>query len=201
MIRTTALLSLAAAATTSLAQVAITIDIEQPVLLPGESATVTLFAGFDAGDHAMALVITNLLTSVGSSGWSGDRLIAPMDGPGSDPGGPSATGFDAITAGQLHFPPTSGIYADDSNPIAFWQATYTAPLEPAATFEIDLSTMTSSYDVYTDLRCAGSVALRDDLAEGSGTITAIPAPASAVVLALGVACICHRRLSTVTGGF
>ncbi|NRA58096.1 MAG: hypothetical protein HRU13_08310 [Phycisphaerales bacterium] len=199
MPRTTAVI-LAALAPSALAQPAITIEIDEPVLRPGESTVVSLFAGFDAGDHAMALVVTDLLTSVGSTGWSGDRLIAPMDGPGSDPGGPSATGFDAITAGQLHFPPTSGIYADDSNPIAFWQATYTAPLDPAATFEIDLSTLASRYDVYVDRQSAVSESRLDELAEGSGTITVIPAPASAVVLALGVACICHRRRSTVTGG-
>ena len=199
MPRTTAVI-LAALAPSALAQPAITIEIDEPVLRPGESTVVSLFAGFDAGDHAMALVVTDLLTSVGSTGWSGDRLIAPMDGPGSDPGGPSATGFAAITAGQLHFPPTSGIYADDSNPIAFWQATYTAPLDPAATFEIDLSTLASRYDVYVDRQSAVSESRLDELAEGSGTITVIPAPASAVVLALGVACICHRRRSTVTGG-
>ncbi|MEO1279109.1 MAG: hypothetical protein AAFV77_09150, partial [Planctomycetota bacterium] len=109
------------------------------------------------------------------------------------PGGPSATGFDAITAGQLHFPPTSGIYADDSNPIAFWQATYTAPADVSTLFEIDLSTMTRRYDVYVDRASSRSESRLDELIEGFGTITVIPAPASFAVLVLGAACVRRRR--------
>ena len=54
MPRTTAVI-LAALAPSALAQPAITIEIDEPVLRPGESTVVSLFAGFDAGDHAMAL--------------------------------------------------------------------------------------------------------------------------------------------------
>jgi len=186
---------LAAAALTqaALAQTAITIDVENPVLMPGESTVVTMYAGFDPSDHAMALVITDLLTSVGSTGWADDRLVAPMDGPGSDPGGPSATGFDAITAGQLHFPPTSGIFADDTNPIAFWRATYTAPSIVDRPFEISLMTDTERYDVYFDYDRAATESRLAELTEGAATIRVVPAPASALVLAGGVLAWRRRR--------
>ena len=193
MIRTTALLALAAAATTSLAQVAITVDIDQPVLLPGESTTVTLFAGFDPSDYAMAGVETNLLTSVGSDGWSAASVLAPMDGPGTSDGVPVATGYNGILAGQLHFPVGAGIYANDTNPIAFWQATYTAPADVSTPFIVDISTLTRRYDVYFDRSSSASETRLDVLVEGSGTITVIPAPASAVVLAVGAACVRRRR--------
>ena len=188
-----AALALAAAAPAALAQSEITIDVENPVLMPGESTSVTLLAGFDAMDYAMAGVAGNLVTSVGSEGWSEAMRVAPMDGPGTEPGVPSATGWDGIIAGQLNFPPTGGIYADPTNPIAYWTITYTAPADVAAPFDVDLSTMTTRYDVYVAMDSSLSESRLADLVEGSGTIRVVPAPASASLLALGLLAMRRRR--------
>lgn len=180
------------AAAPALAQPAITIDVDTPTLAPGQSTTVTLFAGFDPSDWAMAGLETDLITSVGSEGWSDAALVSPMDGPGTVPGTVSATGFDGIIAGQLNFI-GAGIYADPTNPIAFWRATYTAPLDTAAPFDIDLSTSTSRYDVYIAPSSSAAESRLADLVEGSGTIRVVPAPASLAALALGLAAVGRRR--------
>lgn len=177
----------------ALAQHEITIDVDQPTLLPGESTTVTLLAGFPARDYAIAGVNTSLVTSIGSEGWSDAMLLPPMDGPGTRPGMASATGWDDIRAGQLNFPGTGAIFADPTNPMPFWSITYTAPTDVAAPFEVDLSTMTLQYDVYISMDSGRSESRLAELVEGSGTIRVIPAPASAFVLVLGAACVRRRR--------
>lgn len=180
-------------ATATLAQPAITIDVENPVLLPGESTTVTLLAGFDPSDYAMNGVDTDFVTTVGSEGWSDAQLVAPMDGPGTTRGLPSATGYDEIIAGQLNFPATGGIFADPTNPIAFWRATYTAPTDVTMPLEVDLSTMTRRYTVFIASSSASSESRIDELVEGAATIRVVPAPASSLVLAAGLAGVRRRR--------
>lgn len=180
-----------ALATTALGQPAITIDVENPVLMPGESTVVTMFGGYGGSDWAVAGIATSLVTSVGSEGWSEALVLDPMAGPGRTPGMPSATGYDGIIAGQiqdgLHY------YADPTNPIAFWQATYTAPVGVTDPFDVDISTITARYDVYLR-RESGSAASRlAELVEGSATIRVIPAPASALVLAGGFLAMRRRR--------
>ncbi len=191
MIRTTAAAVLALTGT-ALAQPQIVIDVNNPVLLPGQSALVTVRAGYGGTDWAIAGVGTNFVTSVGSTGWSGAHVIRELAGPGTSPGTPSSTGIDGVVAGQYQSP-TSQIYADPTNPIAFWQATYTAPLDPAAPFTIDLSTMTSRYEVYIRRDSTLSESRLADLVEGSATIRVIPAPASALVFALGAVALRRRR--------
>lgn len=184
---------LAAALTpAALAQTAITIEVENPVLMPGESTVVTMFAGFDPSDYAIATVGTDFRTSVGSDGWSEPTLLSRLWGPGSSTGVPSATGYDGILAYQINFG-TSGPYADPTNPIAFWQATYTAPADVGDSFLIDVSTMTSRYDVYILREGAHTESRLDDLVEGAATIRVIPAPASASLLAIGLLAMRRRR--------
>ena len=178
---------------TALAQYEITIDVENPTLLPGESTVVTMYAGFDPALFAMAGVATDFLTSVGSEGWGAPALVGNMAGPGTATGAPSPTGYDGIVAGQIH-DGLSLVPADPSNPIAFWQATYTAPMDATAPFDVRLSTLTSRYDVYIGAmeywQFEPHVA---DLVEGSATIRVVPAPASALVLACGLIAIRRRR--------
>ncbi|UYV12246.1 MAG: hypothetical protein NCW75_13225 [Phycisphaera sp.] len=190
MIRITTI-AVFALAGTALAQYEITIDVASPTLMPGESTVVTLYAGFDSSDYAMAAVQTDLLTSVGSEGWSDAMRLAPMDGPGTQDGFPSATGYDQIITGQYHIP--SDFIADPTNPMGFWQATYTAPVDPAAPFDVDVATMTRDYAVYLRECCVGGASRLADLTEGSATIYVIPAPASASLLALGVLAMRRRR--------
>ena len=177
----------------ALAQTAITIDIDQPTLLPGESTVVTMRAGYGALDYAIARVETDLSTSVGALGWSDALIVPPMDGPATTAGSATASGFEGITAFQLNFPGGAGIFADPSNPIAFWQATYTAPLDAGTPFIVDLATTTGVYEVYTDRDSGLSESRLADLTEGAATIRVIPAPASALVLALGACAVRRRR--------
>ncbi|MGD1916767.1 MAG: hypothetical protein ACFCBV_11350 [Phycisphaerales bacterium] len=191
MLRAAILISPAAVSGAAVAQPAITIEVDDPVLLPGESTTVRLLAGYTRPDYAIAGVATDFVTSVGSLGWGDGTLLDPMGGPGTQPGTPSATGFDGILAGQLQFI-GAAIFADPTNPIPFWEVTYTAPLDTTDAFVVDFRTMTSRYDVYLSMDSSRSESRLAELIEGSGTISVIPAPASIVVLVLGAACVRRR---------
>ena len=186
-----ALVAVAGVAAAASAQ-SINIDVANPTLGPGQSTTVTLTAGFDAADYAMAGIATNFVASEGSTGWSDLAVLAPMNGPGTAAGAASATGVDGIIAGQLNFP-AAMIFADDSNPIAFWSATYTAPGDVTDAFTIDLSTDTSKFDVYISRDAATSESRLGSLVEGSGAINVVPAPASLALLGLGGLAAARRR--------
>lgn len=161
------------------------IEIDRPVLMPGEAATVRMLAGFDSTvDFAMAGLLTDLLADAGGIdvdlAWSDVVLVPPMNGPGTSTGVPVDGGFVGILAGQFNFPLSTG-YADPMNPIAFWEATFTAPLDAVA-FEVDLSTRTMRFDVYVDRMSSISESRLDGLTEGTGRITVVPAPAGGLVL-------------------
>ncbi|NRA58810.1 MAG: PEP-CTERM sorting domain-containing protein [Phycisphaerales bacterium] len=186
-----ALVAVAGVAAAASAQ-SVDIAVSETTIGPGESTVVTLSAGYGAGDYAVAGIETNFISSVGSDGWSDVALIAPMDGPGTSAGAPSGTGVDGILAGQLNFPP-AGIYADDSNPIAFWTATYTAPADVPDAFTVDLSTDTARFDVYVARDSSASESRLGSLTEGSGAINVVPAPASLALLGLGGLAAARRR--------
>ncbi len=193
--RTTICVLAALAATTpTLAQTSraeVVFDIDSDTLLPGESTTVTLAAGWDGPWYSMCCVRTDLVASAGSTGWSDLSLIAPMAGPGTTPGTLGATGVEGIIAGQLNFPPGTP-WEPDPNPLPFWRATYTAPTDVTVPFDIDLMTSTNAFDVYIEARSAVTQSLMDVLTEGQATIRVIPAPASTLVLA-GLALAARRR--------
>ncbi len=161
------------------------IEIDQPVLAPGESTAVRLWAGYDsARDFAMGAVVTNLLADSGgveiAGAWSDVDLVRPMDFVGTTPGTPEAGGYAGIIAGQFHWWQDPGA-TDRSDPIAFWQATFTAPTGEGA-FTIDLSTLTTRFDVYFAEWSSGTESRFDGLTEGAGRIVVVPAPASGLVL-------------------
>ncbi|GIW74396.1 MAG: hypothetical protein KatS3mg103_0918 [Phycisphaerales bacterium] len=166
-----ALVAVAGVAAAASAQ-SVIIDVANPTLNPGESTTVTLSAGFAATDYAMAGILTNLISSVGSTGWSDLALIAPMD----------ARGYHrrhrlGHRRGRHHrrpaeLPPAM-IYADPTNPIAFWSATYTAPAVVDDPFTVDLSTRTERFDVYIARDRSRSESRLADLVEGSGAINVV----------------------------
>ncbi|MCW5756152.1 MAG: PEP-CTERM sorting domain-containing protein [Phycisphaeraceae bacterium] len=178
--------------TAAAAAQSINIDVANPTLNPGESTNVTLSASYPAGMYAVAGVATNFISSVGSTGWSNLAILAPMDGPGTSAGAASGTGVDGIIAGQLNFPPAR-IYADPSNPIAFWSATYTAPAVVDEAFTVDLSTRTTRFDVYIARESSVSESRLSGLREGAGAINVVPAPASLALLGLGGLAAARRR--------
>ena len=186
-----ALVAVAGVAAAASAQ-SLNINVANPTLGPGESTAVTLSAGYGGTDYAVAGVATRFISSVGSTGWSDLALIAPMNGPGTSAGAASGTGVDGIIAGQLNFPPAM-IFADPTNPIAFWSATYTAPADVADAFTVDLSTSTSRFDVYVARDSSRSESRLSSLNEGAGAINVVPAPASLALLGLGGLAAARRR--------
>lgn len=198
MTRTFSIASLALSAGAACAQtVNLSIDIRHPILSVGSSTPVTLRAEFSTGDYAVAGIATDLVgeDSFGfpSGRWSDWQLVAPMDGPGTSAGETSGR-FDVtgILAGQLNFPP-AGIYADPVNPAPFFEATFTAPIDAGGGYRVDLLTETSRFDVYIDRESSTSESRMGVLVEGSAAIHVVPAPASAAVLALGLAATRRRR--------
>lgn len=188
---TVALLLLATAATDGqVASNGITIIVDDDTLMPGESTTIRMEAYFDPRDYAMAGVATSLLSSAGAQGLSDLRLVRPMDGPGTSEGTINDRGVNLILAGQLNG--LAGIYADGSNPIAFWEASYTAPSDVTTPFDVGLTTETIRFDVYFELSSPESETRLDDFAEGSATIRVVPAPAGALVLG-GLLLTARRR--------
>lgn len=188
----TVLLMLATATHAQVATNGITIVLGDAELEPGESTSIRLDAYFGGTDFAVAGVGTWLQSSEGEQGLSDLRLIAPMAGPGTSAGVLGETGVRGILAGQLNFPATGGIYADDSNPISFWEATYTAPTDVTAPFDVRLETRTSRFDVYVDRGSSLSESRLGDFADGMATIRVVPAPSGALVL-LGLAVASRRR--------
>ncbi|MEQ8845060.1 MAG: hypothetical protein RIB58_09420 [Phycisphaerales bacterium] len=172
------------------------IEVDAPVLAPGESTTVRLWAGFDSNvDFAVAGIATSLLADSGgvdiTDAWSDVGLVFPMNGPGTSSGLPVSGGYAGIIAGQLH-DPFAPRFTDTSDPIAFWEATFTAPWDAGA-FEVDLSTQTNRFEVYLSPDSRRSESRMAGLTEGAATIFVVPAPASAAVLALGLAGVRRRR--------
>lgn len=172
------------------------IEVDEPILAPGDSTTVRLLGGWSGTDYAVAGVLTDLLyESAGvdvSAAWSGAGLIAPMNGPGTSAGVPETGRHADIIAGQLNFP-VAGIYAwPQPNPIPFWEITFTAPLD-ADGYTVDLSTLTQRFDVYVEQFSARSESRLDVLVEGSGQIYVVPAPATSAALALGLLALRRRR--------
>lgn len=185
MTRTLAITALATAAGLATAQVVgVSIEIDEPVLAPGESTTVRLVASIPDTDYALAGVALDVLydTPIAEPKrhWSDLRLLPPFDGPGT-PHTLEADRVDGIIAGQLNFPPAM-IYADPTNPIAFWEATFTAPIDAGGGYRVDLMTEVTKLDAYIARDSSTSESRLHLLVEDSASIFVVPAPASAIVL-------------------
>ena len=192
--KTVALIALFGTSAICWAQAGLLLDVDQTELQPGESRQIILSAGFPSDLFAMASVQTDLLSSVGSDGFSDIFLVFPMGGAGTSAGTPSAAGFDDIRAGQLNFPIPGATSAD--NPIAFWAATYTAPSVVEQPFDVELSTQTSLFDVWVE-RGTRELRVFNDIEEANATIRVVPAPAPMIVLAMGAILTCRRRREIV----
>lgn len=161
------------------------------VAAPGETVTVTMSASYGGGDYAIAGLATSLIINQIEGGFSDVRLVAPMDGPGTSAGVLSAGSVDGIISGQLNFP-LAGIYADPTNPIAFWEADFTVSDFPSDVVVLDIETRTTRFDVYVDRGSTLSESRMDVLTEGSLRII-LPAPGSTLALLGGLALTSRRR--------
>lgn len=154
------------------------------------SAVVTLWAGFDARDHALASVRTDVGATEGN--WFALALLDPMRGPGSSPGRPADGGrtVEGVFAWQLHWP--TDILADPSNPVALWRAEIEVfDFTPRT---LDLGTLTTQFDVYVSRDSSRTRSALPELEEASGVIRVVPAPGAAVLLGMGLAMAnAHRR--------
>lgn len=169
---------------------AITADIDGDIV-PGGRFTLMLSASYGGTDYAVAGIATSLVINDAQGVFSGARLVAPMDGPGTSAGVIGAGSIDGILAGQLNFP-TAGIFADPSNPIAFWEADFDIDASLSGPVVLDFETVTSRYDVYLARDRASSESRLGDLTEAAGQVI-IPAPASGVLLLAGLALAARRR--------
>jgi hypothetical protein len=162
--------------------------VADPTLSPGQTTTLTMTAMYPDGDYAMAGIGTEIVINQIQGDLSGLRLVAPMAGPGTSAGVLGPGGITGIIAGQLNFP-TAMIYADPTNPIAFYQFDYTWDGTLSGPILLDVETRTSRFDTYIDRQRATSESRLADLVEGRAII-AIPAPTGAAafgLLALGAA--------------
>ncbi len=167
------------------------IVVQDDTLLPGQSTTVRLEARFDSTrDYCVAAIGTWLDSSTGAVGLSDIRLVGALAGPGTSAGAATERGVRGILAGQING--LADIYGDPSDPIAFWEATYTAPLDVAAAFEVVLETRTSRFEVYPYKYSARTESRLDGFQDDTATIRVIPAPVSGAVL-LGVMIGGRRR--------
>jgi hypothetical protein len=192
----TAAMVLATAAATAQAQLApsgLDIVVEDGTLLPGQSTTIRLDARFDSTrDYCVAGIGTWLDASTGAEGLSDIRLVGALAGPGTSAGETTERGVRGILAGQING--LGNIYGDPSNPIAFWEATYTAPHDVATAFDVQIETRTSRFDVYPYMYSARTESRLDGFEDDTATIRVIPAPAGVAVL-LGVMIGGRRRRS------
>lgn len=181
---------IAAAPTAAMAQ-AITFEAEGGgVIAVGETITISMFASYGGTDYALAGIATSIQVNETQGDFSNLRLVAPMDGPGTSAGVIMSGDIDSIIAGQLNFP-TAGIYADSTNPIAFWEADFTVGAVVGGV-ALDIETVTTKYDVYIDRTRSTSESRLADLEEGSLVII-VPAPATGLALLGGLAVASRRR--------
>ncbi|UYV12694.1 MAG: hypothetical protein NCW75_00030 [Phycisphaera sp.] len=157
---------LLAAAGAAAQGVEIFIDVSNPEPTPGETITITLQAGFEARDYAIAGVATNFEVSALQGELSNWRLLDPMRGPGTERGELVGDSIEGILAGQLNFPGTGAIYADPTNPMPFWAIDLTVSDVLSGPVVLDVRTRTIRYDVYVDRMSSLSESRLDVLVEG-----------------------------------
>jgi len=163
------------------------IRVSNPVSPGTPSATVEVWADWDADlFYAFAAGNWNLRGDM-SGDFSGPMSV--FTDPGQENGTPMDGDVMDITTGQLQFPP-GGLMADTSDPILIWTGTWSTTDFTART--VDLATETLRYSLYLD-----DTGLSSDVTptviEGAGEIIVIPAPASLALLGLGGLAAARRR--------
>ena len=147
------------------------IEVDRPVLEPGETTEVRLLAGFNSDrDWAIEGVLGDLLMSDGSEGMSsfgrGTLLSA-----GCDPVTIEPWGLSGICAWQYQSG-TSGILADNTDPMVYFTAVFRAEAEMDRMIELRSQNMWyGCYVLPWEITRSDRI---DELIEGSATITIVP---------------------------
>lgn len=158
------------------------------VVSPGTpSTTVEVYAVWDSDAYYAFNNATWNLTGDGTGAFSGPA--SAFTDPGQVGGTPTGGDVLGITTGQLHMP-MGGIFADTSNPIRIWSATWsTTDFTPRT---VDLFTETDLYNLFSD-DTGASWNVTPTVFEAEGQIRVIPAPASLALLGLGGLAALRRR--------
>ncbi|NRA57304.1 MAG: hypothetical protein HRU13_04200 [Phycisphaerales bacterium] len=146
------------------------IEVDPPIVEIGDSASITVWAGFNSDrDYAIASVLNDLLMTDGTDGVTNLR-------PGvlGTAGCPEPVVTDAGVEGLCgwQYNSETSVIADDSDPILYFSAEF-RPTDTMDRF-IELSTRTSLYSCYLWRCCLDSESRLDVLVEGHATITIIP---------------------------
>ena len=144
--------------------------IDRPILEPGETATVELWAWYNDRDYWLpAIIRTSVLT--GHPSLVGDQELVFLDGPGTLAGERTLAGIEGILAGTLCLP-CADCQWPQPDPVTFWRATVTAP-DTAFAFDVLLSTLTTQYEIH-GWGCPPPESRLDELIEGDATIRVVP---------------------------
>jgi hypothetical protein len=142
------------------------------------STTVEVWTTWDSAQYAFAGALFDMHASNDPGGFSDPMRM--LKGPGSADGVVSLDSDLVTGAKPFQFHWWQNHYADTANPILIWRVTWsTADFTPRA---VDLSTVTSMYDLYVNIDGEWNGFL-GDFAEGSATIQVVPTPSMAGALA------------------
>lgn len=154
---------------------------------PDDTATVELWAGFKPKYYAFEGGWLDITADDPMDRGQWSDPIAILEGPGWKDGFIDGEQVQDIRVGQLHA--LGGYFADTSNPILTWQATWT-------TFDltrrnVDIVTVTSRFGIYADF--AGYWKdLSDSVREGTASIHVVPCPGFSIG-GLAVVLLAGRR--------
>jgi hypothetical protein len=144
------------------------------------SATVEVWAVFEDSAYAFCRGAFNVVADADPGTFSAPERI--LDMPGSMDGEVANDGDAVLGIVALQFN-CHPFFADMSNPVLLWRATWST--EDFSQRSISVSTMTVQYDLYTwDNLCNGESFL-DQFVEGTGTIHVVPGPAPGALLLVG----------------
>jgi hypothetical protein len=156
------------------------------IISPGDTATVRLFANFDADLYAFAAGSLDVIVDDYADAGLWTDFACDLTAPGYQDGNANKGTVGDIFTVQAHSP-AENIFADTSNPIQVWHGTFTTT---DFTFRDSfiLFTETSGFEVYTDAD-GNSADFTASLTELKTKIRfGIPAPGAAALLLLaGVA--------------
>ena len=182
-----AALGMAAMASASVTPNTYEIRVSNKVSPTEPSTTVEVWAEWDSDlFYAFAAAEWNLLGDT-TGDFSGPA--SAFSDAGQTDGTPMDGNVTGIVTGQLQFPPGS-LFADRSDPILIWSATWSTTDFTDRT--VDLVTATARYSLYVDDTGLSSD-VTSTVIEAVGEIHVIPAPASLALLGLGGLAATRRR--------